>query len=338
LQKVKKQPAIPFVNSVTEYVRLIPIVERHVSNTAFVAAFLTSLYTNSCDLDLKENEVFEMYRSILSKALGVFKIGLPPSGFIPTTKSSDPQPVLLVKLVKRCDAMSIENLKADIFEALLNYVRESFTQDLWHDTIRPFISSICEYLGERASDSPISAEKAFITMMIDVCLPKYVGTPPQRPGDWKRKLPGTCRCDDCRLLCIFVRSPHEKDICFRLTKPRRAHLANQLDRTFLTTTVREGTPHALKVEKTYKRYEMTLHSWRKKAAKMRSELTSLADNTPLVSIIGDDQYKRLLEHECFQIPKPKQPNTHLHAVRRDSGSDSVQIPKKRTFVDLSTEN
>jgi hypothetical protein len=300
--------------------------------------FLTSLYTNSGNLDLNENEVSEIYRSILSKALKVFKIGAQqPGSSKQTAKQSNPEPLQLAKLVKQCDAMCIE--KTDIFEALLNCVRESFTQVLWCNILLPFISSLCKYLGEKASSSPISTEKTYITMLIDACLSKYVGTLPQRPTNWKRKFLGTCHCGDCQLLRKFIESPHEKDQCFRLALARRSHLARQLDDTFLTTTYCQGTPHTLKVEKTYKKYEADLLAWQKRVKRMQSELTSLADNTPFVNIIGDDQYKGLLKHECFENPRPaKSSNTHLGApVRSDGGSGPVAIPKKRSFVNLSED-
>jgi hypothetical protein len=327
-------------------------VESHVSNTAFVAVFLTSLFTNSGNLGLNENEVSEIYRNILSKAMKVFKIGALPPESLRLTESSNPESVMLVKLVKQCDSMSIE--KTDIFEALLNCIRESSTQDLWHNVLLPFISSICEYLGKGASSSPISAEKTYIPMLIDACLPKYVaslGGPPQRPVNWKRKLQIACSCGDCQLLRNFVESPHEKDRYFKMMQKRRTHLARQLDGTFLTTTISQGTPHALKVEKTCKQYEADLRVWQNEVTKIRSELNSLANYKYLVSIIGDDQYKRLLKHECFRIPgsmtRPESSDTHLRAVHsgghsipsesRKNSSDSVGIPKKRSFVDLSKD-
>jgi hypothetical protein len=312
------------------------MVERHASNTAFVIAFLTSLSANSGNLDLNEKEVSEVYRSILSKAMKVIQIRaseiIPPPGSFETLKAtSSPQPVLLVKLVKQCDAISIE--KADIFEALLNCVRISFTQALWRHFLIPFITGMCEYLGERASASPSSTEKNFITTLISVCLPQYVGAPPQRPTDWKRKFAGTCSCSDCQLLRKFVESPQEKVKYFKLVGTRRTHLASQLDNTF-STNAHWGTTDALKVEKTCKQYEADLFAWKGEVKRIQSGLTSLADKTPLISIIGDDQYKKWLKHKCFQI-STESSDTHLCAVRSDSRSNSVRIPKKRSFVDLS---
>ncbi|KAN0085370.1 hypothetical protein V8E54_001837 [Elaphomyces granulatus] len=108
---------------------------------------------------------------------------------------------------------------------------------------------------------------------------------PKEPTDWERTLTINCGCEDCHSLRRYVEDKSDKFWDFRLAERRRKHVESQLDSTFhKVTIIKSGTPHILRVEKT----------------KRKSQLAALSKHCPLLEIIGEDSYAKLLQHECLQ--------------------------------------
>jgi hypothetical protein len=96
-----------------------------------------------------------------------------------------------------------------------------------------------------------------------IVIKRFVNVPPKEPTDWKRTLAISCGCEDCRSLRQYVEDKHKKVMDFRMTEQRRKHIECKLDYTFRKVTIRTGTPHSLRIEKTNVKYNEDLQAWKK---------------------------------------------------------------------------
>lgn len=140
-----------------------------------------------------------------------------------------------------------------------------------------------------------------------------------------------------------------------MAEKRRKHLQYQLNSSFKTTTITSGSPYTLRVEKTQKDNQDKYKAWKERAQTAKTRLVSLAQEAPLVEVIGEQAYRGFLEHEIFQGPPPtagssanqQDPTVSIllaHQIRfplllstaeRPNGSGSSTIPQKRVFIDLT---
>ncbi|KAL2218449.1 hypothetical protein M432DRAFT_369532 [Thermoascus aurantiacus ATCC 26904] len=142
---------------------------------------------------------------------------------------------------------------------------------------------------------------------------------------------------------------------FRMAEKRRKHLQYQLNSSFKTTTITSGSPYTVRVEKTQKDNQDKYKAWKERAQTAKTRLVSLAQEAPLVEVIGEQAYRGFLEHEIFQGPPPtagssanqQGPNSINPArapdpvssaastAERPDGSGSSTIPQERVFIDLT---
>jgi hypothetical protein len=174
-----------------------------------------------------------------------------------------------------------------------------FTDNIFQRFFIPFVQTLCNELHEiKDKRSPTPAEIACVDGILEAYLASDVGSRPMIPTDWKRDYSGTCACTDCQGLRQFVTSPDRAIGEFRMAGNRRKHLENTLDSTFRTRTNKNTPiPYALVVEKTFKSYELERMEWEKRADVARTHLSKLVRSNHLVSIIGGDRYRTLIDHE-----------------------------------------
>ncbi|OXV08675.1 hypothetical protein Egran_03562 [Elaphomyces granulatus] len=325
--------------------RLMLFLEKNVDNSAFVVGFLTCLHDSSQDIRLDQTEVTDIYKSILAKAIKVFKIDTltqpqprsGPSWYGAVEKRGPGQGSIswgtMINLFKQCDVIGIDT--SDVLEVLRRRaleLREEALESMYSQFFLPFISGLCLYLKSRTSRSATYTEQNFIVQLIEIYIRRYVKTPPKEPTDWKRTLTINCSCEDCRLLRRYVEDKHNKIGDFRLIEKRRRHIENWLDGTFRKATIRTGPPHTLRIEKTNERYKIDQKAWNNRATIAKSRLTALSKDSPLVDIIGEDSSTKLLRHESFKSSvadsNPAPPSVSL-------APNTTTVPKKRSFVDLT---
>jgi hypothetical protein len=299
-------------------------IEQNVDKSDFVIGFLTCLHDSSQDIKLGRTEIFDMYKSILSKALKVFQVDTlaqpqPRSSWCVAVKESAPGQSsiswnTMMKLFEQCDTIGIDT--SEVLEVLRRRalgLREEALEAMYSEFFLPFINSLCLYLKSRANRPATSTEQNFIVQLIELYLGRHVKTPPKKPTDWERTLTINCSCEDCLSLRRYVEDKHNQFGEFCLTEDRRRHIERSLDGTF--RIMKSDPPHTLRIEKSTETYKRDLKSWTRRAKFVESWLTALSE---LVDIIGEDSSTKLLEHESLK------PLKSLLTVR-----------KKRSFVDLS---
>lgn len=180
------------------------LLEKSISQSAFIIAFLASLCEVWENGKLDENEASEIYDSTLSKALQNFEIPGPPEQesapmmlyprVVPwkaaeLERRASINPNNLVKLIKQCNGMGIST--DEILNTLAKIaisLPEKKAQDALHDTFLPFVSGLCRYLGAMRDDCPpTSTEKTCIVQVIEAYSTHYVRSEPRPPSDWRRK-------------------------------------------------------------------------------------------------------------------------------------------------------
>ncbi len=87
---------------------------------------------------------------------------------------------------------------------------------------------------------------------------------PQKPNDFKRTANIACRCNDCRELIDFLKSPTQSVYRFKVRKERRAHLHRIIDSKGCDVnhvTERKGSPQTLICTKNTNSYQRSLKQY-----------------------------------------------------------------------------
>jgi len=172
--------------------------------------------------------------------------------------------------------------------------------------------------------------------LLEIYIRRYVKMQPKEPTDWERTLTINCECEDCHRLRRYVEDKGNKSWDFRLAEKRRKHIESQLDCTFHKVTIKSGTPHILRVEKTNERHKIDLRTWNNRIPVAKLQLATLSKQCPLLEIIGVDSYAKLLQNECLQssVAGSNLASPSLHLAPRQ-GLNAASVPKKRSFCDLT---
>jgi hypothetical protein len=99
---------------------------------------------------------------------------------------------------------------------------------------------------------------------------------PAAPADFRRAANISCRCQDCRELVRFLKDPQEKVQRFPMSKERRRHLHEMIDRHHCDVThvtERRGSPQTLVCTKTSASFQQRRQQYRadkKRLAALRS--------------------------------------------------------------------
>ena len=345
----------------------MPFLETNVGNSSFIVGFLICLHDASQNTKLGQVDASGVYKLIVSKALEVFKIDALASS--PSSLYSNPfaQPrpgyygsynttryglqstqeklepgcgsiawTTMMGLLEQCDKMEIDTSKIlEIFRRRALGLREESVESMYCNLFLPFISSLCSHLKSRANRQATSTEQGFIVQLLEIYIRRYVKMQPKEPTDWERTLTTSCGCEDCGRLRRYVEDKGSQFRDFRLGEKRRKHIASQLDGTFNKATIKSGTPHILRVEKTNEKHKIDLRVWNDRVPVAKSQLATLSKHCPLLEIIGEDSYAKLLQHECLQSSAVDSnlARTSLHLAPRQG--PNAAIPKKRSFCDLT---
>ena len=318
-------------------------LKKNIANSGFIVRFLTYLYntlqyTRPGHAWPDQIDVTGIYKSILSKALKVFQVDAlvqtrSKYGFnSPSSAMEEPGIAweTMMELLEQCDTIGIDTSK--VLGVLMRRaldVREEAVESMYHRYFLPFISSLCLHLKSRANRPATSVEQSFIVQMLEIYIRLYVKIQPKKPTDWQRTLTTYCDCKDCQSLLRYVEDKQNKVGIFRLPEKRRRHLESRLNNTFSTATIRADTSPALRVEKTNRRYEIARKEW---DTLITSQLDRLRKDSPLLDIIGNDSFTKLLEYGGLELVGEVSNPTPQRGPRA-----AANIPKKRSFFDIAND-
>ncbi|OJJ08835.1 hypothetical protein ASPVEDRAFT_156431 [Aspergillus versicolor CBS 583.65] len=341
----------------------VPFVRVNGHYNGFVVSFLTMLFRLTPERDGHDLDfITSVYRSLLPTLLQHFSIlNGPPDGLRHSTISPSEliKPKSVVNLIEQMNILNLD------ITPVLSILERSITEfhhrhGIFLFFLQPLIESLSCYLrpGDLASASPASTdsedtndeviespaqtdskEAKFIVRILKNYIQSYVGPPPPPPK------PGAT-------LRHFVEDSHAFEQDFPMGAQRRKHLQGKLPRTFVTDTIRTGSPHTLYVRKTVEWYTPHQHNWRTRAAEVRGRLHSMELLSPLLNAIGEDVYDGLVLL-CEPLPSPApgqvtstlassasnalneiQPNRQSNSGPRGSSSPASTVPQKREFTEL----
>ncbi len=105
----------------------------------------------------------------------------------------------------------------------------------------------------RKADIDISLKQRAVGL-----LEQRLAVPEREAGDWSIRLPGSCACELCGVLEVFLASASEQRLEWPLAKEKRQHIHNRLDLHELPVsheTRRSGRPYTLVLAKTRALFE-----------------------------------------------------------------------------------
>lgn len=185
-------------------------------------------------------------------------------------------------------------------------VRDSTIEYAFHDDLFPVATRLCEHLA-RTNGSATVEERNFLYALLDSYVINYVRESSSPPPDKKNLFFAVlCKCSDCRILRRFIDDPGRKVQQLAMSERRRDHLKAQLDRReFITSTIKEGSPHRLQLVKTYARLNSYHEAWVKRVNTARNVMDGLVQRFPqLKETLGEDNYVSFFEHPNLQIVPP----------------------------------
>ncbi|RDW93605.1 2OG-Fe(II) oxygenase [Aspergillus mulundensis] len=295
--------------------RIVPVLDRWASNTAFLSSFLIGLFEESQKNDAASLDIKPTYRTICSAAMRELRIVASPtltsSGYASYgslySRRADPtfvDPGLIAKLLRPCPVMDIdptEIVKGVEFSAgrVLADTDKLKASSSFVQFLTPFITFLCGYLNERSRSEAFVAEcRKFTVRMLEILLTNYVEPQPLEPTTWARKANFRTCCKDCGELRRFIEDPVQKTGKFPMAEKRRRHLENRLDRTFTCQTRSYGSPYTLEVTKTNEQFQKDLKDWSGRGNVAVRLLQSLEQKCPdVIELVGEDTFKSFLEHE-----------------------------------------
>lgn len=144
--------------------------------------------------------------------------------------------------------------------------------------------------------------KDFFHDLISLYLRTVLPRPPAKQKGYEVPEVG-CGCADCNTLDRFLVSS-ERQTIFRMAEQRRRHLMSRLAsrKAADTETIRNGSPHGLKVTK--RTDVMAATVWKSKRDLARAFVDSIGDDAALRSILGGQGYEATMQTLERQPARP----------------------------------
>ncbi|EED16610.1 conserved hypothetical protein [Talaromyces stipitatus ATCC 10500] len=338
-QKLAKSLSnLPVSGSLTK--KIEEYLQHHLENTTFIASFIIS--ANEClpAENSHEDAIAGMIRRLFPKAIQSFKIehesNLSFSGAHTNSHTSYGwkniciSPTLVIKLIKLASSMETDTDGVmNVLARYANNVRGDAAASAFHEFLFPVAMGICEDIAQ-TKRSWTAGEKDFLFGLLKSYVNGFVKKASPPPADFKAKTNIRCTCSDCMDLRKFIDDQSVRTRDFSLAEKRRKHLEQQLDRSYFSTdTIQRGSPYKLRVEKTNAMLVSYFNAWVKRARIANSVLEKLSEKGPLKEILGESNYRSILEHTNLQIPtdSPSNNTTTTNARPRIQST----VPQKRSL-------
>lgn len=159
----------------------------------------------------------------------------------------------------------------------------------------------------------------------------FVGREPQKQNVAIRQV--SCPCKDCSALNRFLASPSEQVGRFPMSKKRRQHLHNQLDRHYIDCThetERWSYPETLVVTKLTKHLEDVTLKWSKR--RIQAEAQLWAFDQAKLRVLLSDQYEEIMEMRFLLANQPDPPSPTELAMASAYTSTSTSMPPRHYLI------
>ena len=172
-------------------------------------------------------------------------------------------------------------------EAIPTAAIETF-QNLFLPSVKHLVSKI-EANTTPGKDQPALCQ--FVQTVLLEYIKRYVDHEPIAPINYVRNAGfRSCspHCKDCSSFMSFLTDANRKTMDFSMAQGRRNHLVQRMDKTLFTCeTIREGSPHTLRVTKTIQEFTHNYAAWTQRfntAINMLREIQALG---PLSGMLGE---------------------------------------------------
>ncbi|KAI9040281.1 uncharacterized protein KD926_008371 [Aspergillus affinis] len=245
-------------------------------------------------------------------------------------QTSRVSPDWVIKLVKLADATNTNS--TGIMDKLVEYagnVKQDDTGSTFHEFLFPIAGGISEHIA--TTKRPVSpGEQKFFTWFLKAYLTGYIKIAPPPPPDWKERTTIRCTCDDCGSLRRFINDIDAPSKDFGMAEKRRKHLDQQIDKSyFFTSTIKSGTPHKLRVEKTRAQEVSNYLGWIKRARAGQAQLDRLSQQGPLQDILAEN-YNSIVNHRNLKVPE-NLPSSLLSLTQENLSKGRSTVPQKRGY-------
>ncbi|RDW84154.1 uncharacterized protein DSM5745_04480 [Aspergillus mulundensis] len=363
---------VPCFDKIFTKTRVVAMVGKNVRSPGFSVSFVTSLFgnydkANCLDLD----KILPVYRGLIPDVLKEFEImahrpAPRPFIYIPprSWKAEDfVRPHSVVRLIDQCLRIDqdVSGL-LDKIEKQVNYRLNGSSTGVFSQFVCQFVTSSADVLQRRLQNQPPTDTNnvqhqwsGLIFRLLESCLLRCTGGPyPTSHTDWSQHLPGEDCCFDCEDLRRFVQDPYKQTEEFRIAQGRRSHLQARLPKTFVCETIRDGSPHVLRVIKTEAGFIHAIDFWKEGAKIGRDRLELIAKRCPLKDVIGEERYKELEVYvtkpnalATNSTPVSNQAMTALNPIdanrrsrdgpRSPTSAPTPTIPQKRSYLKLEDD-
>ncbi|CEN60988.1 hypothetical protein ASPCAL07658 [Aspergillus calidoustus] len=343
--------------------RVVPFATRMASKTSFIIPFVTLLHREHQEGSARFPTFPAVYRSLVPAILQDFSPFTCRFSKYSQTYKRDQlvNPTHISWLIEQSRKMGL-----DMAEVLTTMERKINAIQRDHDIFPLFttrlVRILCENLREKhQSDFSAAAgseEGAFVVRLVKFYVTPSAGPCPPLPQDWRQSLPNVkpdC-CLDCAELRRFVEDPIERQKEFRMIEQRRLHIETKLSQHFIFYTIRDGTPHTLRIMKTQAEALEQRDSWMGRAAEKRVKLETLNQKVLLRETLGDHAYQDICA--CVADPAaataldpvqtgsqpptlsgPPQVNMQARTrLRPPLEATAPVIPRKRSLIDLDLDS
>ncbi|KAK7756709.1 hypothetical protein SLS62_001150 [Diatrype stigma] len=327
------------------------IFQPSTEQTSFLLGFLRALRQSTKRKQIPDEEGRRLYKDLSKSAIQRMSLST-------ATAVKTPQAISKIPMGYRLPSVAIPNHKLTVNyvtpEAMVRTVSSLLEDGLeWH--LRLFAKKLADGAslldGERfntlwipvfqdliAQVAPTAPhwQEAYQCLLAQYLL-RFVGRQPQKHRVAVRQV--SCRCGDCLAVNRFLADADRPVGRFPLSKQRRQHVHNHLDRSRIDCThetERRGNPQTLVVTKTSAQIDKSIDEWSKRRFQAAGQLRAFDQDK--LRVLLAHQYDDIVDMKIILQPAPQptpapapapaytsasaSASRHLHSSGSGSGSGS----------------
>ncbi|KAF2817338.1 uncharacterized protein BDZ99DRAFT_565102 [Mytilinidion resinicola] len=302
-------------DSVSQYLndKIIPVVERHISRTPFVIAFINAV-CNVAEDAISEDETLAIFKklvpligknfvlvadqdetsSVNKRQRTAYEPASPHGKIVDAPPSISAQE--LHDFLEHCFALSFHD---DVQAILTAFSTASVKREEYNTLVIPLLYLLTSLLPRFSiSLGSTHTQEVFRITLLNY-LTHFVSHEPRKPQDWARPTV-THWCEDCISLNRFLSNPNAQEGRFSLNEKRRNHLDRQLSASHCKReTERMGIPYTLVVTKTNRGHEELLAAWKQRVKLAKTKIKGLGE-LELKEALGDS-YDSIMQLRAIRL-------------------------------------
>ena len=346
---------------------ILPLVKENISNFKFTVAFLRALVRAGNDKRLRLEVVRHLVKDVLSNAIPELHLHHQTYGHDQaqnrftkrvrlTYESRGPPPAAdqrsslvsvadLAALFGQCNELGLLYEIDQLSDKIISQTLKANTKT-FEGLLLPLLKQLPPP-GESTSNSISTSTRSYSKLartVVSSYIHNYVQAPPLKPVGYERR-PRGCgpSCEDCVSLDAFLKSPDRYQTRFSVNGKRRDHIEERLKQSYcVTTTIREGTPYTLVVEKTGREWENSMKEWKQRYGVALKAIEDVGFER-LKGLVGEDWENLVglkgIRADSGEEEGNKRPLGDLAQAKRMSGAVGTGVDRKRKaeIIDLSCE-